>query len=179
MLGVEADNEPGGHENPGGIDLVNALGDAASRVLLFPRRNERIGIGAFDADKDREEIRLPQQIQQLVIVCEIDRCLGRELEGIAARLEPPCQLRQKLLQRLLVADEIVVDEVDMAAIAEAIERVQLGQHLIIGLGPRHTSVELDDVAEFAGERTAAGELHADREVMFEFEQIEPRDRALA
>src|SRR4029077_2350171 len=62
---------------------------------------------------------------------------------------------------------------------EAVECVQLGQHLIIGLGSRHTSVELDDVTEFAGERTAAGELHADREVIFELEQIEPRDRALA
>ena len=87
-------------------------------VLLFLGRNERAGVGAFDPDKDREEIRLPQQPKQLVIVCEIDRCLRRELERIAARLEPARQLGQKLLQCLLVADEIIVDEVDMAAIAE-------------------------------------------------------------
>ena len=53
VLGVEADNEPGGHENPGGVDLVNAFGDAASRVLLLPSRNERIGIRGFDPDEDR------------------------------------------------------------------------------------------------------------------------------
>src|SRR5262249_30372667 len=85
----------------------------------------------------------------------------------------------KPLQRLFVADEIVVDEFDHATPSEAVEGVQLGQHLIIGLGPRHTSVELDDVAEFAGERTAAGELHADGEIIFELEQVEPRGRALA
>ena len=35
-----------------------------------------------------------------------------------------------------VADEIVVDEVDMATIAGIVQRLQLGQHLRHGLGPR-------------------------------------------
>src|SRR6185437_10443515 len=41
---------------------------------------------------------------------------------------------------------------------------------------RHAAVELDDVAEFAGERTAARELHPDIEILVELEQIEARDR---
>jgi hypothetical protein len=157
---------------------VNALDDAAPRVLLFPGRNERVGIGTLDSDKNREEIGFPQELEQLVIVCDIERCLRRKFERIAARVEPPGQLRQKLLQCLLVADEIVIDELDDAAPSDAVEYVQLGQHLIIGLGPRNASVELDDVAEFASKRTAAGELNTYGEVVFELEQIESRNRAL-
>ena len=67
----------------------------------------------------------------------------------------------------------------MPAIAELVEPVQLGQHLGVGLGARHAPVELDDVAEFAGEWTTARELHADIEVAIGFQQVEPRDRALA
>src|SRR5262245_58153886 len=121
------------------MDLVNALGDVASRVLLLPVGNERIGIRASDPDKDHEKIRLPQQVEQLVIVREIDRCLGREFERIGARLEPPCQVREKLLQRLLVADEIVVNELDHPAPPEAVKRVELGQHLLIALGDRKST----------------------------------------
>ena len=66
----------------------------------------------------------------------------------------------------------------MAAIAELIERIELGQHLRMGLGARRAAVKLDDVAELAGERTAARELHADIEILLELEQIEARDRRL-
>jgi hypothetical protein len=48
----------------------------------------------------------------------------------------------------------------------------------MGLGARRTAVELDDVAEFAGERTAARELNADIEILLELEQVEARDRGL-
>ena len=82
-----------------------------------------------------------------------------------------------MLQRFPVADQVVVDEIDMAAIAEIVEALQLRQNLVVGLGARHAAVELDDVAELAGERAAARELDADVEIMVEFEQIEARHRA--
>ena len=48
----------------------------------------------------------------------------------------------------------------------------------LGLGARHAPVKLDDVAELAGERAAARELHADVEVIVEFQEIEAGDRRL-
>ena len=66
----------------------------------------------------------------------------------------------------------------MAAIAVIVERLQLGENLIVGLGARHAAIQLDDVAELAGERAAARILHADVEIVIELEQIVTRHRAL-
>jgi hypothetical protein len=91
----------------------------------------------------------------------------------------PCaERRQEPLERLLVADEIVVDKIDMAAIAEPVECIEFGEHLLVRLCARYPAIQLDDVAELTIERTAAGELDADIDVMVEIEQIEPRRRTL-
>ncbi len=66
----------------------------------------------------------------------------------------------------------------MAAIAKLIERIEFAKYLIVRLGARRAAIELDDVAELAGERTAARELHADVEIMLEFQEIEARHRRL-
>ena len=94
------------------------------------------------------------------------------------RFEPLCERWQECLNGFLVADEIVVDEVDMAAIAQAVELVEFREHLGVGLGARYATVELDDVAELAGERAAARKLHADVEIVVEFQEIEAGDRRL-
>ena len=65
------------------------------------------------------------------------------------------QLRHECSDGLLIADEIVVDKIDMAAIAQSIKLVELRQHLVIGFGARYPTVKLNDVAEFASERTPA------------------------
>ena len=78
---------------------------------------------------------------------------------------------------LAIADEVVVDEVDMAAIAAVVERLQLGENLIVGLGARYAAVELDDVAELAGERAATRILYANEELMIELDQIVAGHRA--
>jgi hypothetical protein len=67
---------------------------------------------------------------------------------------------QHRLHRLFVADEIVIDEIQMAAIAGAIEGIQLGEDLLRRLDPRRAAIKLDDVAELAGKRAAAGKLDA-------------------
>ena len=58
LLGVEADDEAGVHEHAGVVDLVDAVGEVAARVLLLLRRDQGVGVGALDADEDGEEIRL-------------------------------------------------------------------------------------------------------------------------
>jgi hypothetical protein len=62
----------GGDEHAGGVDPVNAGDNVASRVLLLSRCHQRLGIGAFDADEEREEIRLRHHPQELVVVGEVD-----------------------------------------------------------------------------------------------------------
>ena len=57
---------------PDGIDLVNAVGDAATRVLLLLHRHQRIGIGAFDADEDARR--------------NSPRCISLSSSGSSARL---------------------------------------------------------------------------------------------
>ena len=92
--------------------------------------HERVGSGLLDPDEDAEEIRLAHQPQQLVVVGQIDRGFGRELERVSRALLPAFRSRQERLQSLLVADEIVVDEIDMAAIAERVQGLELGQDLL-------------------------------------------------
>jgi len=78
-------------------------------------------------------------------------------------------VRQESLHCLLVADEIVVDKVEMTAISDTVERLEFGQHLLHGLDPRHAPIELDNVAELAGERTPARELNAIKGVLAAFQ----------
>src|SRR6516162_1886636 len=175
---VEANDEARGNEKTGGVDGVNALRNAATRVLLLAHRDQSSGIGTLDADKHTDEIGARHQLQQFRVVGEIDRCFRCELERKIARFQPPCQFWKERLDSFLVADEVVVHEVDMAAIAQAIEFIELCEHLGIGLGARYPPVELYDVAELAGKWTAARELYADMEIVVEFQEIEARDRRL-
>src|SRR5258708_8118600 len=66
----------------------------------------------------------------------------------------------------------------MPAITVIVERLQFGENLIVSLGARHATIELDDIAELAGEGAAARILHADEEIVIELDQIVTRHRAL-
>ena len=73
---------------PTRLILWIALRDVAPRVLLLLHGDQRLVIGALDADEEREEIGVAHQRQQLVVVREVDRGLGGELERKAVRLLP-------------------------------------------------------------------------------------------
>src|SRR5258706_10520983 len=66
----------------------------------------------------------------------------------------------------------------MPAITVIVERLQFGENLIVSLGARHATIQLDDIAELAGERAAARILHADEEIVIELDQVVARHRAL-
>src|SRR5258707_13732201 len=66
----------------------------------------------------------------------------------------------------------------MPAITVIVERLQFGENLIVSLGARHATIQLDDIEELAGERAAARILHADEEIVIELDQIITRHRAL-
>ena len=56
------------------------------------------------------------------------------------------------------------------------QRVKLGEHLLIALRARNASVDLDDVAKLAGERTAARVLHRHATVSLEIYETKIRNR---
>src|SRR6516225_2518297 len=66
----------------------------------------------------------------------------------------------------------------MPAITVIVERLQLGDNLIVGFGARHATIQLDNIAELAGERAATRILHANEEIVIELDQIVARHRAL-
>src|SRR5882672_11784340 len=66
----------------------------------------------------------------------------------------------------------------MPAITVIVERLQFGENLIVSLGARHATIQLDDIAELAGERAATRILHADEKIVIELDQIVTRHRAL-
>ena len=61
LLGVEADDESREHEHAVRINPMDALRDIAPHVLLLAHLLQRLFVGTFDPDKDREEIRVAHQ----------------------------------------------------------------------------------------------------------------------
>ena len=47
---------------------MDALGDVSPGVLLFPHRDQRIGIGALDPDEYADEIRLAHQLHEVRVI---------------------------------------------------------------------------------------------------------------
>ena len=82
---------------------------------------------------------------------------------------------QQRLGFLLVADEVVVDDEDVAQ-PEPMDLAHLRHHLLDRLGARAPAVHDDDVAELAVERAAARELDGHGAVLIDLQQIEARQR---
>ncbi len=94
---------------------MNAFRDAASCILFLLGMNQRFLVRRFNTDKDGEEVGLLHQVQQLPIVSKIQRRFGGEHERVFVFLLPLDQMRQESFHRLLVADQIVIDKVEMPA----------------------------------------------------------------
>src|SRR5581483_9100749 len=153
-VAVEADDESAPDVEPVREDTVDARDHVAAEVLSLPRFLERRGLRALDPEKDAPEAGVPHRRHERPVVGEVQRRFGVEVERPAASLLPGAKTRQERPHRLLVADE-VVDEEDAAAEAGRMDRVELRLDLRRGLRPRPPPVDDDDVAELAGERTAA------------------------
>src|SRR3954452_7006727 len=59
----------------------------------------------------------------------------------------------------------------MPAIAVIVEGLQLSENLIGGFGAWHATIQLNNIAELAGEWAATRILHANEEIMVELDQI--------
>src|SRR5437762_1115708 len=92
-------------------------------------------------------------------------------------LLPRGKVRQQFLDVFLIADEVVVDDEDGPSPSSVAQRVQLYQHLLVALSSRHSSVDLDDVAELAIEGAAARILDRHRAVASHVGELEVRNRS--
>ena len=100
----------------------------------------------------------------------MDASVKNTIPGLA--LAPFDQGRQEIvLQELLVSDEIVVHEEDVAAPAAGVQAVELGDDLLRGLDAHTVAEQGGDVAEIAVERAAARELDAHAGVSLEVQQF--------
>src|SRR5690242_11222169 len=79
-------------------------------------------------------------------------------------LLPSDKVRQQSARCLLVADEIVVDEIDRRFDAGGDLRVKLGNDLLGCFEPRLPSVQCRNITELAAIRAAARKLNAADEI---------------
>ena len=60
-IGIEPENDAGGHFQSVGVERADPLEDRQRRVLFLAHLLERIDLGSFDADEDGLEFRLAHQ----------------------------------------------------------------------------------------------------------------------
>src|SRR5215471_6209324 len=175
---VEADDRAAPHENAGILDAVDLLqrrAVAIGEVLDFLGFAQRFLIRRLNADEHRVDISVDQEPHHLLVLGEVDRCLGDKADRIAVRLLPPDDLAQNRLYRLLIADQIVVDDEGVVD-AGGGKPIQLGPDLLRGLEPRPPPKNDDDVAKFTGERAAARHLQAAIEIAVHPPEVPARAR---
>ena len=107
------------------VDPVAGFRDGVARILRLLRRLQDVFVWRLDANQEVLESCLAQQLEQFVVVRDVERDAGRELEGVVVLFEPTRERAQKGFGLLNLADEVVVEEVDLPAISEGVEGVQL------------------------------------------------------
>ncbi len=173
---IESDDEARVHKDAGPIDLVDAFGKIPPGVLFFIDAHKRLGIRSLDTGENGEKSGVAHQRQGFVAVRQVQTRFGRKREGTALALVPIAKRFQERPHGFRVADEVVVDDVHMPAVAERVKGVQFTQHLFGCLEAGGSSVQLDDIAELTVERTTPRVLHPYMHVMLEFEKVETGHR---
>ena len=126
--------------------------------------------------KTAADIGLDHQLHQLLVVGEIDRGLGDEHERIAvAPSARSMTWRRTSLIAFLLPIRLSSTMKTIRQLAGA-QGFELGDDLAAGLEARAPAEDHDDVAELAGERAAARELHRAEGVPLHLEKVEARRR---
>jgi hypothetical protein len=160
------------------LDALDALDEVTTAVVELVTLCEAVFVRGLDADKDGVEPGLEHEVHELLVVGEVDGdlCVKGKTGLALAPLDEGGEYL--LLEALLVADKIVVDEKDRATPAEGKEAVEFGDDLVGGLCARAMAKERSDVAELAVIGAAARELDVHRTVAVEIEQVPARGRGL-
>ena len=174
---VEADDEAGEDVQSVGVNLAHRGEDVLARVLKLLRFFETLFIRRFNPDEHPREVRFRKEREQLLVLREIQRCLGAELEVVIVLALINAQVTEQLLGDVFVTDEVVVDEKYVSR-AESAESIELASDLLARFRARLAPEHHDDVAELTAKWTAARELQADVRVAVELQQIESRRRRI-
>jgi hypothetical protein len=110
--------------------------------------------------------------------CDVQRGFAGEGNRVAVAPLPGDQVRQQLLRRPSVGDEVVVDEVNRAVDAAFEQFVELAGDLSGSLQQRNAAIKAGNVAKFATVGTTTGELDAAQEVAIDLSQFVGRRRAV-
>src|SRR6266404_8840059 len=135
------------------------------RVLLFLRLLERRLHRRFNANEYVAETRAPHHLQQVVVVCKIHARLRRERERVAMSFGPVDQIWEQTFDVALVTDKVIINDEDYPVPTGSEECVQLSDHLLVTLGARNATVNLNDVAELAVEGAAARILQRHKAIL--------------
>src|SRR5207302_6428520 len=159
------------------VNLAHRGEDVLARVLKLLRFFETLFIRRFNPDEHPREVRFRKEGEQLLVLREIQRCLGAELEVVIVLALINAQVTEQLLGDVFVTDEVVVDEKYVSR-AESAESIELASDLLARFRARLAPEHHDDVAELTAKWTAARELQADVRVTVELQQIESRRRRI-
>ena len=170
---IEADDEAGEDVDGVGVNASQRGQHVLARVLVLFRFLEALRVCGLDADEDPLEVGFAQQAHQLLVLRQIQRRFRSEAELVVVFALVGSYGAEELPRQRLVADEVVVDEEDVAHAALA-QHVELAADLRRRLRARLAAEHDDDVAELALERAAARELQADHGVAVELEQVVTR-----
>ena len=153
---VETQDHAAPNLNTGPMDRCHPFkhGGALTHVLKFLGFPQRFLVRQFDTDENAHDVGVGQQPHHFRIIGQIEGLLGDEGQGIAVRLLPRDDRTEHLLDRLLVAEQVVVDDGDERRLV-APRGLELGDDLGLGLDSRNPAEDDDDVAELAAKRTAS------------------------
>ena len=116
------------------VELIGGRGDGESSIQRFVCGLQCRFVGSLDAHQHVLEPSLTQQIHDLRVLGHIERDRGGQLERVVVLLEPFCETPQEGLRLSHVAHQIVIEEVQLTAITQTVELVELDKDLLQGLG---------------------------------------------
>ena len=169
---IEADDEAAGDLQSRLLDLFDGSHQVALDVVVLAALGQRFLVGRFDADEDHGESCAGHQVQELVVVGEVYRRFGEELERPRFLFLPFDDCRQDFpFQFPAVADEIVVDEEDVSLVAARVNGIEFRDYLLCGFGSDFATEELRDVAELAVIRAAPRVLDIHRIIFVQIDEV--------
>src|SRR5205085_7314013 len=122
-----------------------------ARVLKLQRLLQALFVGRLDADEHPFEVRAAKESEQLIVLSDVQRGFGAEVEPIIVALLVVVEESQQVLGERLVADQVVVNEEDAVHVHLA-KPVELALDLLESLGARLAAEHDDDVAKLAAKR---------------------------
>src|ERR1700736_2825785 len=176
---VETDDHTTPDLEPVGLDGVHLFYNAAlltAQVLQLTRFTQRFLVGRFNADKDVTDICLVHEAHEFFIVCHIERSLRKKSHRIIMRLLPSDDFAENVFYRLLIADQIVINDEDAAEPTKTAKQLQFGNNLGYRLEARTTTEGYNDVTKLAGEWAAARELHRSHDITVHLQKVVARRR---